>query len=241
VVSNAFNVTNNANYIYFSRLSAGTWDVWRMKEDGSTQGQVTTRAMASDPTPAKNPTNGLVAFSDGPDDIQALYTMLGADGSQIRFIQTRSDAGEASWSADGLTIASRVAAGAPSFGLFTIKGDGTDRTQLGGGVEDYPSWSPEGDKIAYSLNYFDLMVKPKSGGAGSAIVKQDTTDGGVGVLRTAAGDSITGFNSTAGFVPFTYLSTLILHTAWSPDGMRIAFELEDVNGVGHIFAIRSGL
>jgi Tol biopolymer transport system component len=104
-------------------------------------------------------------------------------------------------------------------------------------VEDYPSWSPEGDKIAYSLNYFDLMVKPKSGGAGSAIVKQDTTDGGVGVLRTAAGDSITGFNSTAGFVPFTYLSTLILHTAWSPDGMRIAFELEDVNGVGHIFAI----
>jgi WD40 repeat protein len=236
-VSNTFNVTNNANFIYFSSNRTGSFEVWRMKDDGTQQAQATTRAMASDPTPAKNPTNGLVAFSDGPTSIQALYTMIGGDGTQVRQVQTRSDAGETSWSPDGVTIASRVAAGAPSFGLFTIRGDGTDRTQLGGGIEDFPTWSPEADKIAYSQNYLDLMVKPKTGGAGSAIVRHDTTDAGVGILRTAAGDSVFGFNSTAGFVPFTYLNTLILHTAWSPDGMRIAFELEDVNGVAHIFVI----
>lgn len=236
-VSNAFAVTNNANFVYFSSNRTGTFEVWRMKEDGSQQSQVTTRLMVSDPTPAKNSQNGTVAFSEGPAGIQALFTMNG-DGTGIRQLQTRSDAGEAAWSADGITIASRVAAGAPSFGLFTIRGDGTNRQQLGGGVQDFPSWSHESDQITFSKNYLDLMVMPSSGGGGSEILKHDTTDAGVGLLRTAAGDSVLGFtNSAAAFVPFAYLNTFILHTAWSPDGMRIAFELQDVNGVAHIFAI----
>jgi hypothetical protein len=237
-VSNAFNVTDNANYIYFSSTRSGSWEVWRMREDGSVQGQVTTRAMLSDPTPSKNPTNGVVAFSDGATGIQSLYTILGADGSGLRHIQTRSDAGETSWSPTGKTIASRVAAGAPSFGLFSINGDGTNRQQLGGGIQDFPSWSPEGDEIAFTKNYLDLMVMPSTGGDGKEILKHDTLSTGEGVLVTAAGDSFPGFtNSAAAFVPFTYLQTAILHTAWSPDGMRIAFELEAVDGVAHIFAI----
>lgn len=236
-VSNAFSVTNNANFIYFSRFSGTTWDVWRMKEDGSQQTAFTSRAMAGDPAPAKNPQSGKVAFSDGPYGIQSLWTM-NSDGSGLRQIQTRSDAGEAAWSPNGSTIASRVAAGAPSFGLFTINGDGTNRQQLGGGVMDYPTWSPQSDKIAYSLNYLDLNVTGAGGGLGDAILKHDTTNTGAGILRTAAGDSILGFtNSAAAFVPFAYLQTFILQPAWSPDGMRIAFELQDVNGVSHIFAI----
>src|SRR6185369_8536883 len=134
-VSNTFDVTNTANFIYFSSDRTGSWEVWRMKDDGTGQTQVTTRAMLSDPTPSKNPTNSLIAFSDGATGIQALYTMIGADGSGIRQVQTRSDAGETSWSPNGRTIASRVSAGAPSFGLFTIDGDGTNRHQLGGGVQ----------------------------------------------------------------------------------------------------------
>lgn len=209
-----------------------------MKDDGSQQAQVTTRAMLSDPTPSKNPTNGLIAFSDGAVGIQALYTMVGADGSGVRQVQTHSDAGETSWSPNGRTIASRVAAGAPSFGLFTIDGNGTNRQQLGGGIQDYPTWSPDASQIVYSRNYLDLNVTSIGGGNGDAILKHDTTAAGAGALVTAVSDTFIGFtNSAAAFVPFTYLQTFILHTAWSPDGMRIAFELEDANGIAHIFAL----
>ena len=236
VVSSTFDVTNTSNYIYFSRFSGGTWDIWKMKEDGTAQSAVTARAMVDDPTPAKNPSNSRIAFSDGPYGIQALYTM-NADGSGIRQVQTRSDAGEPSWSRNGLTIASRVAAGSPSFGLFSINGDDTNRRQLGGGVQDYPSWSESSDEIAFSLNRLDLLVMSAGGGAGTPILFHDTTNTGASVLRTAAGDSLYGFtNSAAAFVPYTYLATFITHTAWSPDGMRIAMEL-NAGGVSHIFAI----
>ena len=232
-VSNAFSVTNNSNFIYFSRFNGTTWDVWRMKEDGSQQAAFTTRAMAGDPAPAKNPQSGKIAFSDGPYGVQSLWT-INSDGSGLRQLQTRSDAGETSWSPNGLVIASRVAAGAPSFGLFSINGDGTNRQQLGGGIQDYPSWSPGSNEIAYVANYISLRKTGSGGGEGSLVVEVDTTD----QLKTAVGDSFPGFtNSAAAFVPFTYGSTFILHPAWSPDGMRIAFELQDANGVSHIFAI----
>jgi Tol biopolymer transport system component len=236
-VSDSFDVTNNSTFIYFSSNRTGSFEVWKMKDDGTQQTQVTSRAMVSDPTPAKNSVNGRVAFSDGPFGIQALYTMDGVGGN-IRLVQTHSDAGEVSWSPNGLTLASRVAAGAPSFGLFTINGDGTNRQQLSGGVADYPSWSQDGANIAFTKNYLDLVTSSSSGGGDTPILRHDTTSTGAGVLRTALGDSVLGFiNSAAALVPFDYLNTFILHTAWSPDGMRIAFELQDRNGVAHIFAI----
>ena len=232
-VSDSFNVTNNANFIFFSRFNGASYEVWRMKEDGTSQSAVTSRAMAGDPTPAKNPQSGRVAFSDGPYGIQSLWTM-NADGTGLRQLQTRSDAGEASWSPNGQTIAARVAAGAPSFGLFTINGDGTNRQQLGGGVQDYPSWSEDADEIAYVLNYISLKKTGVQGGGGALVAEVDTSD----QIKTAVGDSFPGFtNSAAAFVPYTYGATFILHPAWSPDGMRIAFELQDQNGVSHIFAI----
>ena len=234
-VSNPFNVTNNSSFIYFSSNRTGTFEVWRMKEDGTLQTQVTTRTMASDPTPAKNSQNGRVAFSDGPAGIQALYTRNG-DGTGIRQLQTHSDAGQVSWSGDGLTLASRVAAGAPSFGLFTINGDGTNRQQLGGGVQDFPTWAPASDEIAFTLNYLELKKMPNTGGGDAPIVKVDTTDTGVGTLRTALNDSIPGFISDVGFIPFTWGTTFMRQSAWSPDGMRIAFVLQ-VAGKNHIFAI----
>ncbi len=232
-VSDSFAVTNNSNFIFFSRYNDATWEVWRMKEDGSQQSAITARAMVDDPTPAKNPQNGRVAFSDGPFGIQALY-VANPDGSGLRQLQTRSDPGETSWSPNGLTIASRVAAGAPSFGLFTINGDGTNRQQLGGGVQDMPTWSPGSDEIAYVANYISLKKIGSAGGDGSLVVEVDTSS----QLKTAVGDSFPGFtNSAAAFVPYTYGATFILHPAWSPDKMRIAFELQDANGVSHIFAI----
>lgn len=234
-ISNAFDVTNNSTYIYFSSNRTGSFEVWKMKDDGSAQTQVTNRAMLSDPTPAKNPINGRVAFSDGSVGLQALYTMNG-DGSGIRQVQTRSDAGQASWSPDGVTIAARVAAGAPSFGLFSINGDGTDRHQLGGGVMDYPTWSPESDKIAFTANYLDLQKMPRTGGDGESVVRVDTTKTGVGVLRTAVNDSFPRWLSDTGFIPFTWGQTFITQSAWSPDGMRIAFVLQSY-GKSHIFAI----
>jgi Tol biopolymer transport system component len=230
-ISSAFDVTNNSNFVYFSSNRTGSFEVWRMKDDGTQQTQVTSRAMASDPTPAKNSAINLIAFSDGAAGIQALYTMNG-DGTGIRQVQTHSDAGQASWSPDGVTIASRVAAGAPSFGLFTIRGDGTQRTQLGGGVEDYPSWNQTSDKISFTVDYLKLEQTGASGGGGTVIVQEDTTS----QLKDAVSDSFPGWVSDTGFIPFTYGQTFILQSAWSPDGMRIAFVIQSY-GKRHIFAI----
>lgn len=231
-VSGTFDVTN-ANYVYFSRFNGASYDVWRMKGDGTAQTQVTSRAMVSDPTPAKNSANGRVAFSDGAFGIQKLYVMNG-DGTVQQFVETHSDAGQASWSIDGATIATRVAAGSPSFGLFTIKGDGSARTQLTGALDDYPTWSQDGGRLAVSrsvTNHNQLLTMAKTGGDEKIILETDTMD-----VILQLGDSIFGYTSTAGFVPFTFAGTSFGQTAWSPDGQRIAVVIA-AGGESHIFAI----
>jgi len=153
-------------------------------------------------TPPGKP--GLIAFSSNRDGLPGIYTMR-SDGSDIRRVtQTgaHSEGGPA-WSPDGKRIAFVSEAPPPepapqyvTFAIYVVNADGTglDRvTPIPSGALSKPSWSPDGQKIAYS-----------TGVDGEATVHVINVDG--------TGDATLTKPSLSGEGP-----------AWSPNGRLIAF------------------
>lgn len=57
--------------------------------------------------------------------------------------------GQPQWSPDGSRIAFTASPGTGSFGLYTMKPDGTDVTRVVSSPATHPEWSPDGSKILY--------------------------------------------------------------------------------------------
>lgn len=103
----------------------------------------------------------------------------------ITMITTGGHIGDADFSPDGRRIAfHKGATGARD--LYLVKADGTGLTQLTntpGVDETYPSWSPDGSKIAFSrmwksaANPGGIAIMAARTGAPATLIKRNTTDG----------------------------------------------------------------
>ena len=136
------------------------------------------------------------------------------DGTDLRRLTSLSGFdGGAAWSPDGSGLAF-VSDRGGAFDLYTMAPDGRDQRQIthhasGPGYAAYPSWSPDGDQIAFNAS------NPPGDSAGSSIYSMPA--GGGDAARVTRGYDF--------------------QADWSPDGSWIAF-LGKRLGHTQLFAVR---
>jgi Tol biopolymer transport system component len=123
--------------------------------------------------PAWSPDGSKLVFRDGQYNLFDLY-LISTDGSGLQNLTGDHMHNQfASWSPDGSQIVYTrrdVAGSSYSTKIWRMDADGSNKVQLtfGGSssnysVYDYPDWSPDGTKILYVNNYFDLYLMNPDG------------------------------------------------------------------------------
>ncbi len=185
----------------FSSGRDGNGDIYSVSADGTGETRLTTNP-ADDFDPTWSPDGTQIAFRTTRYGNDEIYVM-DADGSNQRNL-TNDPSGDWSpaWSPDGRTIAYATFAFGGAFGggpytdIAVIDVDGTGRTRLTDAHGEYPDWSPDGTRIAFT-----------SGRDGSYDIWVMDADGGNQVNLTGN----PAYESSA---------------AWSPDGTNIVFDAE---------------
>ena len=150
-------------------------ELYLMDANGSNQVRLTDNE-AEDVEPTWSPDGSRIAFTSSRDGSSDIY-VAAADGSGQRRLTTdpAPDEGPA-WSPDGSIIlftsyrdgADPLSLGQGNAEIFTVTPDGAGPTNLTHDPdwEGYPAWSPDGERIAFSINNgveFDLYVMNADG------------------------------------------------------------------------------
>ena len=184
--------------------------------------------------------NGRIAFAGHADG--GIHTM-NSDGTDVQPL-TPDGAGPA-WNATGTILAfySPLTEGGPTE-IFVVNADGSARTQLtfsslGRGLA-FPTWSPDGSKIAFQNDFDSKLyvmdsdgtdVTPLTAGPdfspawspdGARIAFTSTRDNGVTEIYVMNADGSNQTRLTDNLVPD-------FDPSWSPDGSKIAFSHEGGN------------
>jgi Tol biopolymer transport system component len=187
------------------RRNPGGLEIDVVRADGSGVRALTANDVG-ERQPAWSPDGRLIAFTRGRGRTASDVYVMNADGSAQRHLVL--DANAPSWSHDGRRLAF-VRDG----DIWMVASDGSQATQLTAGPENdgRPDWSPRGDEIAFARD-------PDR--ATSEIYAVDVT---TRALRRITSESI-------------YNVGCFGHSAWSPewspDGRRIAYEVESGGVVG---------
>lgn len=120
----------------------------------SGQAQRLTFHSSGDLSPSWSPTGREIAFTSDRGGRPQIY-LMNADGSNVRRLTFEGDYNAApAWSPQGDWIAHVCRTGRMGFKLCLTSPDGQRRLQLtsGPGIDDSPSWAPDGRHLVFSSN-----------------------------------------------------------------------------------------
>lgn len=200
--------------------SGGNAEIYRANADGSQRTRLT-RSPGADYNPAWSPDGLSIAFAGNRRGRFKIYVMS-ADGTGVRLVAPRRSGGGGSytpaWSPDGGRIVFSSAAATPNnVEIYAVHSDGTQLRRLTFtkgdvdtlGDDSWPTWSPDGKRIAFSSNR--------------------TGDGEVWIMNAdgTRRRRIAGVAKRDDWAP-----------AFSPDGSQIAFHSLDAVGVARLYIVR---
>ena len=205
--------------IAFVREARGNADIYVADADGQNARRLT-RARGGDVTPAWSPDGTRIAFASNRAGLYRIYTMT-AEGTDVRLVAAKRQRGDSfvpAWSHDGRLIAFSSSAWSienPEIYVVRPNGKGLKRlTRTKGdaevlGDDSWPTWSPDGTRIAFTSNR--------------------TGNGEIWIMRSDGRNQrrIAGTGRRDDWAP-----------AFSPDGTLLAFHSLGRSGPGRLYVVR---
>ena len=210
--------------IVYAKPGSSGWDLWVGAADGSGESLLLAGAGDGAMAPAWSPDGAQIAFN-GTISGEGLY-IVDADGSNLTKIHAGS-ARSPDWSPDGALIAfaawDDTVAYSDGWGILLFALDGSGLTPVANQTqrwEMYPAWSPDGGKLALTVDDF------VAGGTGWDVVVHSLQDGSETNLTEATGNPVRDF-----VLEFTVAD-------WSSDGTWVAFAARRLNEKWDIWAVQ---
>jgi TolB protein len=144
----------DGNYLAFATSQDGNSEIYTFDTNTKALQRLTVNA-AGDLSPSWSPTGREIVFTSDRGGGPQLYAMS-ADGSNVRRLTFDGDYNAApAWSPRGSWIAHVCRTEGRHYKLCLITPDGQKRVQItsGPGVDDSPSWSPDGRHLVFSSTW----------------------------------------------------------------------------------------